>query len=113
MAGEYTGQVMLDGITAFLKEAAPGCCPRTGARAQRRQAADPRPDQDVPIRPPGFCTGCPERPIFAAMKLVQKETGKHQISADIGCHLFASLPPFRDRRGDDGLWPWPGGQRGL
>jgi indolepyruvate ferredoxin oxidoreductase alpha subunit len=48
----------------------------------------------VPIRPPGFCTGCPERPIFAAMKLVQKETGKLQISADIGCHLFASLPPF-------------------
>jgi indolepyruvate ferredoxin oxidoreductase alpha subunit len=42
----------------------------------------------VPIRPPGFCTGCPERPIFAAMKLVEKELGKHQISADIGCHLF-------------------------
>ncbi|WP_334191823.1 thiamine pyrophosphate-dependent enzyme, partial [Pararhodobacter sp.] len=39
-------------------------------------------------------TGCPERPIFAAMKLVQKELGEHQISADIGCHLFASLPPF-------------------
>jgi indolepyruvate ferredoxin oxidoreductase alpha subunit len=48
----------------------------------------------VPIRPPGFCIGCPERPIFAAMKLVQKETGKLQISADIGCHLFGSLPPF-------------------
>ena len=48
----------------------------------------------VPIRPPGFCTGCPERPIFAAMKLVQKETGKLQITADIGCHLFACLPPF-------------------
>ena len=28
------------------------------------------------------------------MKLVEKELGKHQISADIGCHLFASLPPF-------------------
>jgi indolepyruvate ferredoxin oxidoreductase alpha subunit len=48
----------------------------------------------VPIRPPGFCTGCPERPIFAAMKLVERELGKHQIAADIGCHLFASLPPF-------------------
>jgi indolepyruvate ferredoxin oxidoreductase alpha subunit len=48
----------------------------------------------VPIRPPGFCTGCPERPIFAAMKLVEKELGKHQIAADIGCHLFAALPPF-------------------
>ena len=48
----------------------------------------------VPIRPPGFCTGCPERPIFAAMKLTEQELGKHQISGDIGCHLFASLPPF-------------------
>jgi indolepyruvate ferredoxin oxidoreductase alpha subunit len=28
------------------------------------------------------------------MKLVEKELGKHQIAADIGCHLFASLPPF-------------------
>jgi indolepyruvate ferredoxin oxidoreductase alpha subunit len=48
----------------------------------------------VPMRPPGFCTGCPERPIFAAMKLVQADLGKHQITGDIGCHLFGSLPPF-------------------
>ena len=48
----------------------------------------------VPVRPPGFCTGCPERPIFAAMKLVEAELGAHQITGDIGCHLFAALPPF-------------------
>ena len=48
----------------------------------------------VPPRPPGFCIGCPERPIFAAMKLVEKELGPHHISADIGCHLFSILPPF-------------------
>jgi indolepyruvate ferredoxin oxidoreductase alpha subunit len=48
----------------------------------------------VPPRPPGFCTGCPERPIFAAMKLVEKEMGNHHIAGDIGCHLFACLPPF-------------------
>jgi indolepyruvate ferredoxin oxidoreductase alpha subunit len=28
------------------------------------------------------------------MKLVEQELGPHHISADIGCHLFASLPPF-------------------
>ena len=28
------------------------------------------------------------------MKLVEKELGPHQISADIGCHLFSILPPF-------------------
>jgi indolepyruvate ferredoxin oxidoreductase alpha subunit len=48
----------------------------------------------VPPRPPGFCVGCPERPIFAAMKLVEKELGPHHVSADIGCHLFSILPPF-------------------
>ncbi len=48
----------------------------------------------VPPRPPSFCIGCPERPIFAAMKLVEQELGPHQIAGDIGCHLFASLPPF-------------------
>ena len=48
----------------------------------------------VPPRPPGFCIGCPERPIFAAMKLVEQELGPHHIAGDIGCHLFAILPPF-------------------
>src|SRR5690606_38465355 len=48
----------------------------------------------VPARPPGLCTGCPERPIFASMKLVEEELGPHHVSADIGCHLFSILPPF-------------------
>ena len=48
----------------------------------------------MPLRPPGFCIGCPERPIFAAMKLVEKELGPHHVAADIGCHLFSIMPPF-------------------
>ena len=94
MAGEYTGQVMLDGISAFVTQYAPDLLP--GQMRAPNQPAPALPDlsQTVPIRPPGFCTGCPERPIFAALKLVQQELGEHQISADIGCHLFASLPPF-------------------
>jgi indolepyruvate ferredoxin oxidoreductase alpha subunit len=48
----------------------------------------------VPPRPPGLCTGCPERPVFASLKLLQEELGEFHISGDIGCHLFASLPPF-------------------
>src|SRR5260370_5726865 len=47
----------------------------------------------VPPRPSGLCTGCPERPFFAAMKILQKEVGGLHISADIGCHSFATLPP--------------------
>jgi len=51
-------------------------------------------DENVHARPPGFCTGCPERPIFTAMKLLEREIGPHHVSADIGCHLFSILPPF-------------------
>ena len=94
MAGEYTGQVMLDGITAFLKQAAPGVLPATVRAPNEDRPQIPDLSKTVPIRPPGFCTGCPERPIFAAMKLVEMELGKHQITGDIGCHLFGSLPPF-------------------
>lgn len=94
MAGEYTGQVMLDAIGAFLKAAAPQMLPATVRAPNEDRPQIPDLTKTVPIRPPGFCTGCPERPIFAAIKLVQKETGKLQISADIGCHLFGALPPF-------------------
>jgi len=94
MAGEYTGQVLMDGVTAFLKQAAPHLLPAQ-VRAPNMDAPQiPDLSKTVPVRPPGFCTGCPERPIFAALKLVQKDLGKHQISADIGCHLFGALPPF-------------------
>ena len=48
----------------------------------------------VPPRPAGFCTGCPERPIFSALTLAQETLGQHHISCDIGCHLFSILPPF-------------------
>ncbi|MFT7594164.1 MAG: indolepyruvate ferredoxin oxidoreductase alpha subunit, partial [Paracoccaceae bacterium] len=93
-AGEYTGKVLFDGISGFLKQTAPALL-SANLRAPNAPAPDiPDLSNTVPIRPPGFCTGCPERPIFAAMKLVEKELGKHQITADIGCHLFAALPPF-------------------
>lgn len=94
MAGEYTGQVMLDGITAFLKAAAPAMLPDHVRAPNINSPQIPNLSKTVPMRPPGFCTGCPERPIFAAMKLIEQELGKHQITGDIGCHLFGSLPPF-------------------
>ncbi|WP_422370612.1 thiamine pyrophosphate-dependent enzyme [Hoeflea sp.] len=95
MAGEYTGQVMLDGLEAFLKKSAPDLLPaRLRAPNSEQKPALPDLSKTVPIRPPGFCTGCPERPIFAAIKMTEMERGKHQIAGDIGCHLFATLPPF-------------------
>jgi indolepyruvate ferredoxin oxidoreductase alpha subunit len=89
-AGEYTGAVIRDGIAAFLRRHAPERAPAPTEPAP----APTLPAAAVPQRPAGFCTGCPERPIFSAMKLVQRDLGEMHVSADIGCHLFSILPPF-------------------
>jgi len=98
MAGEYTPEVMLNGVRAFVSAAAPDALADSDRAPNAPAVADdPRVKAlagVVPPRPPGFCTGCPERPIFAAMKLVEKELGPHHVAADIGCHLFSILPPF-------------------
>ena len=98
MGGEYTAPVLMKGLREFFathaRELLGNEPPRPDADAV---LADPRVkalSTVVPQRPPGFCIGCPERPIFAAMKLVEQELGQHHISADIGCHLFSILPPF-------------------
>jgi indolepyruvate ferredoxin oxidoreductase alpha subunit len=88
MAGEYTGEVVLSGIAKFLgRDSA-----MSPIKALKQKAAELL--GPVPVRPPGFCVGCPERPVFSAMKLLEKESGKFHVSADIGCHLFSTLPPF-------------------
>ncbi len=92
LAGEYTLGVVRDGLRAFLE--------RYGRLAPATKAvpiaavAPAALAAHVHARPPGFCTGCPERPIFSAIKLVERELGAHHMSADIGCHLFSILPPF-------------------
>jgi len=48
----------------------------------------------LPARPPQFCVGCPERPVFAALKLSQRDVGPTHIAADIGCHSFSTFEPF-------------------
>lgn len=98
LAGEYTAQVLQKGLLDFIEKHAPRLLgnrpPLPDASAVLNSAEVKALATQVPPRPPGFCTGCPERPIFAAMKLVEKELGEHHISADIGCHLFSILPPF-------------------
>ena len=96
-AGEYTAGVMQDGVGGFLRRHAPGllgALPRPNAPAIMDDPRIKALADVVPARPAGFCIGCPERPIFAAMKLVEQELGPHHIAADIGCHLFSILPPF-------------------
>ena len=95
MAGEYTGQVMLDGLRTFPFRPRPRAPAAAGSRLERPHA-HARADIAalVPARPPSFCTGCPERPIFAATKLVEEKLGPHHIASDIGCHLFSINAPF-------------------
>ena len=88
MAGEYTGEVVLTGIARFMgKEGA-----LADIKSLKQKAAELL--SGLPVRPPGFCVGCPERPVFSAMKLLERDAGKFHLSADIGCHLFSTLPPF-------------------
>ena len=98
-AGEYTSDVLLEGLAAFLQATRPpgidadavaGHARKLTAHKQKAAAAL----GPLPQRPPAFCTGCPERPVFSALKLMQRELGPAHISADIGCHSFATFAPF-------------------
>ena len=98
-AGEYTSEPLINGLAAFLAATRPSGidADEIGARARRMLAHKPAAVAsvgDIPARPPNFCTGCPERPVFSAIKLMQRELGPTHISADIGCHSFATFAPF-------------------
>lgn len=101
MAGEYTAAAVTRGVFNFVQHYAPQQIDRENLPAVVRPPAPSASAQpansvasQVHPRPPSFCTGCPERPIFTAMKLVERELGPHHVACDIGCHLFSTLPPF-------------------
>lgn len=89
--GEYVPQVMVSALASFLGGAAET---RRAALSLHLGRGKQLLQQPVPARPPAFCTGCPERPVFTALKLAQRELGETHVAADIGCHAFATLPPF-------------------
>ena len=118
MAGEYTGGVMKAGLRKFVAAYRPDLLP--DARAPAAAAPDDRLAKaqqavagKVHGRPPSFCTGCPERPIFAAMKLVERELGAAPRE------LRYRLPPVLDpaavqsRQHHHGLWPRRRRRRGA
>ncbi|MET4577334.1 indolepyruvate ferredoxin oxidoreductase subunit alpha [Ottowia thiooxydans] len=111
MGGDYTVDVLQKGVRGFLERHHPAAFAKPVALAMptRRAVVDEGVDQApvaaplsaavalaplLPPRPPGLCVGCPERPIFSSLKLVEQELGMHHVSADIGCHLFSIMPPF-------------------
>ena len=67
MAGEYTSTVLLQGLGDFLQAVG---LPATAAQAWVNKETDiieqvkRELGEALPPRPPTFCTGCPERPVF-------------------------------------------------
>ncbi len=97
-AGEYTVEVIAQGLIAFADKHLPGV-DLSAARAWLAGNAARRADVErtlgpLPARPPSFCVGCPERPVFAALKLAQAAVGPVHVAADIGCHALATFEPF-------------------
>ncbi|HEY5896251.1 MAG TPA: indolepyruvate ferredoxin oxidoreductase subunit alpha [Burkholderiales bacterium] len=98
MAGEYSAEAMVRGLAKFVRQHAPHLDTTSGTSwldrvaAMRKQAGELL--GGLPQRPPTFCVGCPERPVFSAMKLTAKEIGRPHVSMDVGCHAFASFEPF-------------------
>jgi indolepyruvate ferredoxin oxidoreductase alpha subunit len=98
-AGEYTTERLVPGLARFVAEFVPSLSAASAnawrddveaARAKARALlAAP-----VPARPPGFCIGCPERPVYSALKLDERDLGSRHVAADIGCHSFAMFEPF-------------------
>ncbi len=100
MAGEYTAEAVLKGLVDFLGDSEPHGVnleiirDRAAKLENATRSGRDGADVAVPGRPPGFCTGCPERPVFSAIKLLKEEIGDVHISTDIGCHSFAIFEPF-------------------
>jgi indolepyruvate ferredoxin oxidoreductase, alpha subunit len=90
MGGELTSEVIAGALQRLIPEA---ISPMAEVVKAQELAAEML-GEPIPARPPNFCTGCPERPVFSALKLVEKEVGRVHISADIGCHSFATFAPF-------------------
>ncbi len=98
-AGEYTSEVLLEGLAVFLQAVRPDGINADAVAEKARDLVAHKPKAaatlgTLPPRPPAFCTGCPERPVFSAIKLMQRELGPTHISTDIGCHSFATFAPF-------------------
>jgi len=97
--GEYTTEAIARGLAAFLEKHGSGVDVARGrswiaGTDDLRQRSAQALGGAMPARPPTFCVGCPERPVFAALKLSEREVGKPHIAADIGCHALATFEPF-------------------
>ena len=101
--GEYVPHLVIGGLRRFLTSA--GLTSSTsGAIEERYRALTAHREtvgtvlaEPVAKRPPSFCTGCPERPVFSALKILRQREpaiGDTHVAADIGCSTFSTQAPF-------------------
>jgi len=99
-AGEYTPDNITKGIGTFLLNNAISA-PEKQRIQERSEFVEKHKEkaanllkESVTKRNPVFCTGCPERPIFTAIKILEEDYGKSYYASDIGCYSMSGLPPF-------------------
>ncbi|MCI0453419.1 MAG: indolepyruvate ferredoxin oxidoreductase subunit alpha [Candidatus Dadabacteria bacterium] len=99
-AGEFTPDHIIKGIGSFLLMNTTSTYERERIEeksdyiAKHREKAASFLKEPVTKRNPVFCTGCPERPIFTAIKILEDTYGKSYYASDIGCYSMSGLPPF-------------------
>ncbi|PYM93874.1 MAG: indolepyruvate ferredoxin oxidoreductase [Candidatus Rokuibacteriota bacterium] len=101
--GEYIPQLVVGGLRRFFTSAGV-TSQSTTAIEDRYQALTAHREkvglvllEPVAKRPPSFCTGCPERPVFSALKILRTREpaiGDTHVAADIGCSTFSTQAPF-------------------
>src|SRR5919106_5750515 len=101
--GEYVPRLVMSGLARFFAQAEPRTVPAAGIAERYRRLVEHQESirtvlkEPVSKRPPSFCTGCPERPLFSAMKILKTREpaiGDTHVSHDIGCNTFSTQAPF-------------------
>src|SRR5204863_4394272 len=92
MAGDYNVEALVRGLAKFVAQHAPHLDTSRGSQwlaavQETKQKAESLLGA-LPARPPTFCTGCPERPVFSAMKLVAQDIGRPHASLAVRFHYF-------------------------
>jgi len=101
--GEYVPRLVMSGLAKFFAKAPLRTVPAATVAERYRRLTEHHERvpaalrEPVAKRPPTFCTGCPERPLFSAMKILktrEPEIGDTHVAADIGCSTFSTQAPF-------------------
>jgi indolepyruvate ferredoxin oxidoreductase alpha subunit len=80
-------ELLPDEIRRYTAEA--GLLPQPAGSSESTGKARAVKTQDLPIRSPVFCAGCPHRSTFYLLKKM-----KLPVAGDIGCYNLGTLPPF-------------------